>query len=178
MNALLPRLRTFTRIVATGIFAGVAYGLVHDQITAHLCVEYFTVGHPTIVETESPLILGLLWGVIATWWAGAILGALLGLAATLGPWPAVSAQQLHRPILRLLGAMALGAAIMGLVGYLLAWNDQLYLHPWLIQTIDPTDPAIYQGVWFAHNSSYGFAALGGLMLSASTLVGRIRAARA
>lgn len=178
MSALLQRLRTFTRIVATGILAGVAYGLVHDQITAHLCVEYFTVGHPTIVDTESPLVLGLLWGVIATWWAGAILGALLGLAATLGPWPPVPPQQLHRPILRLLGAMALGAAIMGLVGYALARNDQLYLHPWLIRTIHPTDPASYQAVWFAHNASYGFAALGALMLSARLLVGRVRAARA
>jgi hypothetical protein len=147
MSTVLQRLRTFTRIVATGILAGVAYGLVHDQITAHLCVEYF-------------------------------LGALLGLAATLGPWPSVRPQQLHRPILRLLGAMALGAAIMGLLGYLLARDGQLYLHPWLIQTIHPTDPAIYQAVWFAHNASYGFAALGALMLSARTLVGRVRAARA
>ena len=96
MSTLLQRLRAFTRIVATGVFAGVVYGLVHDQITAHLCVEYFTVGHPRIVETESPLVLGLLWGVIATWWAGAILGALLGSAATLGPWPSVPPQQLHR----------------------------------------------------------------------------------
>lgn len=177
MRVLCLRLGIFTRIVATCVVAGVAYGLVHDQITAHLCVEYFTVGHPTIVETESPLVLGLLWGVIATWWAGAILGALLGLAATLGPWPSVSAGQLQRPILRLLGAMGLGAAVMGLVGYQLARNDQLYLHPWLIQTIHPTDPAIYQAVWFTHNASYGFAALGALMLSASTLTGRVRAAR-
>ena len=178
MSTLLQRLRAFTRIVATGVFAGVVYGLVHDQITAHLCVEYFTVGHPRIVETESPLVLGLLWGVIATWWAGAILGALLGFAATLGPWPSVPPQQFHRPVLRLLGAMALGAAIMGLLGYVLAQKGQLYLLPWLITTIHPTDPAIYQAVWFAHNASYGLAALGALTLSAKTLVGRVRAARA
>lgn len=177
MRALLQRLRAFTCIVALGVFAGIAYGLVHDQIAAHVCVEYFTVGHPTIVETESPLILGLLWGVIATWWAGAILGALLGASATLGPWPVRTASELRRPILGLLGCMAVGAACTGVVGYALASNGRLYLHPWLVQAIHPTDPAVYQAVWFTHNGSYGFAALGGLVLCAATLVRRIRRPR-
>ncbi len=31
------------------IAAAVVYGVVHDQVTARVCVEYFTVGHPRII---------------------------------------------------------------------------------------------------------------------------------
>jgi hypothetical protein len=31
----------------------VVYGIVHDQVTARVCVEYFTVGHPPVFQTNS-----------------------------------------------------------------------------------------------------------------------------
>jgi len=33
-------------IVALCIGSAVAYGILHDQVTARVCVEYFTIGHP------------------------------------------------------------------------------------------------------------------------------------
>lgn len=30
------------------------YGVVHDQITARLCIEYFTIDHPPSSETCRP----------------------------------------------------------------------------------------------------------------------------
>lgn len=60
----------FLKIVALCISASVLYGIVHDQITARICVEYFTVFHPPVFATTSPTLLGFGWGVIATWWAG------------------------------------------------------------------------------------------------------------
>ncbi len=40
----------------TGLFtlAAVLFGLVHDQITVRVCVEYFTVAHETLAAREGP----------------------------------------------------------------------------------------------------------------------------
>ena len=43
------------KIIAVFTLAAVAFGLVHDQITARVCMEYFTIAHVTIVPTQSPL---------------------------------------------------------------------------------------------------------------------------
>ncbi|MFI5379272.1 MAG: hypothetical protein ACHRHE_08245 [Tepidisphaerales bacterium] len=34
------------------ILAAVCYGIVHDQVTARICVEYFTIGHPPVFLTD------------------------------------------------------------------------------------------------------------------------------
>ena len=72
------------KIVLTCVFAAVLYGIIHDQFTAHICVEYFSVFHPPVFSTTSPALLALGWGVIATWWMGAFLGVLLAIAARAG----------------------------------------------------------------------------------------------
>lgn len=69
------------RIILLCICSAIFYGIVHDQITARICVEYFTIGHPPVFNTDSPTLLGFGWGVIATWWVGLILGLPLSLAA-------------------------------------------------------------------------------------------------
>jgi hypothetical protein len=69
----------FVSIILLCIVAAVIYGVVHDQITARICVEYFTIGHPPVFGTDDPTLLGLGWGVIATWWVGLILGFPLAL---------------------------------------------------------------------------------------------------
>jgi hypothetical protein len=55
------------RIVMFSIACAVLYGVVHDQVTAHVCVEYFTVGHMSLLGLRDPTVLGLVWGIIATW---------------------------------------------------------------------------------------------------------------
>jgi hypothetical protein len=79
-------------IVALSILACVAYGIMHDQVTARICVEYFTIGHPPVFGTESPTLLGIGWGIIATWWVGVILGVPLATAARIGGRPQRSAR--------------------------------------------------------------------------------------
>jgi hypothetical protein len=68
-------------IVLVSILAAVVYGIVHDQVTARVCVEYFTIGHPPVFHTDDPTLLGIGWGIIATWWVGAMLGAPLAIVA-------------------------------------------------------------------------------------------------
>jgi hypothetical protein len=36
----------FAKIVLVCIFASIVYGIAHDQVTARICVQYFTVFHP------------------------------------------------------------------------------------------------------------------------------------
>jgi len=69
------------KIVFASIAAAILYGIVHDQFTARICVEYFTVFHPPVFATRSPTLLGIGWGIIATWWVGALLGLVLALVA-------------------------------------------------------------------------------------------------
>ncbi len=63
-----------TVIVLLCVGAAIGYGILHDEVTARICVEYFTVGHPDLFGTDSPTLLGIGWGIVATWWAGLLLG--------------------------------------------------------------------------------------------------------
>jgi hypothetical protein len=67
--------------------------ILHDQITARVCVEYFTVFHPPVFNTQSPTLLACGWGVIATWWVGLFLGLFLAVAARIGPRPKLSVRK-------------------------------------------------------------------------------------
>src|SRR2546428_5874010 len=89
------------------ILAAVVYGILHDQVTARVCVEYFTIGHAPIFGTDDPTLLGLGWGVLATWWMGLLLGVPLAVAARAGSRPKRSVGSLLRPIAWLLGVMAI-----------------------------------------------------------------------
>ena len=113
----MTRTREFWKIVGLCVLASVIYGVVHDQITARICIEYFTVFHPTIVDSEDPTVIGLVWGVVATWWMGLFLGVLVGLACVIGQWPALRARRLVGPLLILLAGMALSALLAGVVGW-------------------------------------------------------------
>ena len=52
-------------------------GLAIDVVTAHVAVEYFTVHHPHVVDSRSPWVMALVWGIGASWWFGLIAGVLL-----------------------------------------------------------------------------------------------------
>lgn len=66
------------RIVVGCVLWACALGIAVDLVTAHVAVEYFTVHHPKVVESQDRLVMALVWGVGASWWFG--LGAGLVLA--------------------------------------------------------------------------------------------------
>ena len=107
-------------IVLMCMVAAVCYGIVHDQVTARVCVEYFTVGHPPGFGTDDPTLLGIRWGIIATWWVGLLLGVPLAFIARAGSRPKRSVGSLVRPVTCLLMVMAVCASTAGVVGWLLA----------------------------------------------------------
>ncbi len=117
----------FLAIVVLCVLAAVTYGIVHDQVTVRVCIEYFTIGHPPVFATTSPTLLALGWGVIATWWVGLPLGIVLATAARVGSRPKLTAINLLRPLSFLLLAMALLALASGVLGWVLASRGDVSL---------------------------------------------------
>ena len=52
---------------------------------------------PPVFGTESPTLLGIGWGILATWWVGLLLGVPLAFAARAGS-PKRDAQSIFKPI--------------------------------------------------------------------------------
>lgn len=151
-------------IVLMCIFTCVAYGIVHDQITARICVEYFTIGHPPIFGTDDPTLLGLGWGVIATWWVGVILGVPLACAARLGPWPKCEPLTLVRPLLVLAGCCFGLAIVAGTIGGVAAANGWVVLIGWLADAVPKEKHTAFLIDGWAHGASYLAGFVGGVVL--------------
>lgn len=164
----------FLGIILTSVLAAVVYGVLHDQITVRVCVEYFTVGHPKIIESNSPTLLAFAWGFWATWWTGLLLGVGLALTARLGSRPKRSLRSLVRPIVWLLAVMGGFALVSGIIGYVIGTMGNVVLVPDMKERLQPQKWAAFQACWFAHTMSYNVAFIGGGMLIAWVWVSRKR----
>jgi len=147
------------KIIVGSIAAAIVYGIVDDQFTARICVEYFTVFHPPVFATRSPTLLALGWGVIATWWVGAFLGALLCIAARFGPRPKLTIREVVRPIVWLLMGMACSALFFGVLGYLIGGMPSSWAGG-----IPASAHRRFVADWWAHSASYATGFLGGLVI--------------
>lgn len=174
MRPLMSAIR-FAAIVLLCIVAAVIYGIIHDQITARICVEYFTIGHPPVFDTSDPTLLGLGWGVIATWWVGLIMGVPVALASRVGSLPKWDALQLMKPLAIMLGVVGLVAALSGVAGYFAATHKAVWLFEPLASRV-PADRhvAFITDLWI-HLASYIGGFLGGIVLCVYILVRRARA---
>jgi hypothetical protein len=161
------------RIIRFAAVAAIVYGIVHDQVTAHLCVEYFTIAHPPVFATRSPFLLALGWGVIATWWVGVSLGIGLAAAARLGPMPRQSLADLRQPIVRLMLVTAALACLAGLLGAFLVASGTVQLDDVWLTSIPPERQVAFAGVASAHGASYASGLLGGLWLIVRTVRQRL-----
>jgi hypothetical protein len=151
-------------IILLCIGAAVAYGIVHDQITARICVEYFTIGHPPVFDTDDPTLLGLGWGIIATWWVGLLLGIPLAVVALAGSRPKRSIASLVRPILCLMAVMAVCAFAAGIVGWFLAQSGAVFLVAPLAQDVPADRHVSFLACLWAHSASYLVGFVGGIIV--------------
>ena len=165
------------KIILLSIAAAVAYGIVHDQVTARICIEYFTIGHPPIFGTDNPTLLGIGWGILATWWVGLLLGVPLAVVARAGRLPKRSAASLVRPIAMLMLASAGGAILAGLVGWLLASRGIDRLVEPMASAVPAEKHVAFLTDGFAHTASYGFGFLGGVIVMALIWRWRLSAER-
>src|SRR5579872_867832 len=115
------------KIVLLCVVASIVYGIVHDQVTARVCVDYFSIGHPDLFGTSSPTLLAFGWGLVATWWVGLALGLSLAAAARAGDRPKLGWRELQRPVVTLMVVAAGCALISGVAGYGMARAGWVWL---------------------------------------------------
>lgn len=151
-------------IVALCVVMAVAYGIVHDQITARVCVEYFTIGHPPVLGTDDPTLLGIGWGIIATWWVGAMLGIPLAMVARLGSAPKRTVRSLVRPLSILTLTSAVIAFVAGVTGSILSRQGIVHLNGYIAEVIPRERHAAFITDLWAHNASYASGFIGGMII--------------
>ncbi len=142
------------KIVLLCTLATIAYGVVHDQVTAHLCVEYFTIAHPPLFHTNSPALLGLCWGITATIGQGIIVGILLALVSQSAGLPPTPIRPLLITVCVLLAVMAISATLAGVVGYELSRRSIIALPASFRELVPVSQRDRFMAVWFAHAASY------------------------
>jgi len=160
-------------IIGMSILACVIYGILHDQITARLCVEYFTIFHAPVFGTDDPTLLGIGWGILAAWWVGLILGVPLAIVARGGKLPKRVPAELVRPMTTLMAVAASVATIAGIVGFIAASKGWIWMaEPWASR-IPPERHVLFLTDLWAHNASYGVGFIGGLVIIALVWRGRL-----
>ena len=151
-------------IVFLCVVAAVLYGATHNQITARVCVEYFTIGHPPMFGTDNPTLLGLGWGICATWWVGLLLGVPLAVAARAGRRPKRSIESLVRPVAWLLAVTAVCALGAGSIGWLLALSGAVFLVGPIANEVPPARHVPFLADLWAHSTSYLVGCVGGVVV--------------
>lgn len=154
----------FLKIVALSVLAAVVYGILHDQITARICVEYFTIGHARLIDSDSPTVLGLFWGVVATWWVGLPLGAGLAISARAGGRPKLAASDLLPSLISLLLVMLAFAALAGLIGFAASRSGMFSLSEPFASKVPKDRHVAFLTCSWAHSASYLAGFLGGVAL--------------
>lgn len=164
------------QVVLLCVLAACSYGVVHDQITARICLEYFTVAHPPLFPTSSVTLLALCWGVAATLGLGVALGFVLALVSQAGTPPSIPPIRLVRPIVLLLAVMAAAASLSALLGFELAQRHLLSLPPSLARSLPAGIHDRFLAVWCAHVASYLVGIIGAATLCYRTWQARGRPA--
>lgn len=150
-------------IVLFSVGAAVAYGLLQDQVTAHLCVDYFTIGHMIVLGITDPTLVGVEWGIIATWWVGLGFGVLAGCLARLGPWPRLSACNVVIPTLVLMGCVGVAAVVAGVIGHVAALHGWVSLPEPLATSVPAAQHVAFLTDLWAHGMAYA-AGFGGFFV--------------
>jgi hypothetical protein len=164
------------KIILLCIVSSLVYGILHDQVTARVCVEYFTIGHPPLFNTESPTLLALGWGTIATWWVGLFLGLFATLVCRLGSWPKYNAARLVRPICGMLVLTGCASLLAGIAGYFMASAGRVWLVEPLASKVPSTKHVSFLADFWAHLAAYGVGFLGGIAVCGWILLSRWRLA--
>jgi hypothetical protein len=152
------------KIVLLAVVAACLYGIVQDQVTARVCIEYFTVGHPHLLDTTSPTLIALGWGVVATWWYGLLLGIPLGLSCRLGKAPRLGAAQMIRPIAWLMTVTGATALVAGVIGYFCARAGIVWLLDPLCFRVAADRHALFLADLWAHLAAYGVGGIGAVAM--------------
>jgi hypothetical protein len=152
------------KIILLSIGVAMGYGILHDQITVRVCVEYFSIAHPALFHTTSPTLLALGWGVVATFGVGLVLGVLLARTTQSEGLPPMPIATLGKPMVVLLATMALAATLAGFIGFELSRHSLVATPLGWAELIPEPQHHRFVAVSFAHSASYAVGILGGTCL--------------
>lgn len=155
----------FLLIVGVAIVMAAIYGVGHDQVTYSISPEYYTkfkfiqfnlADSGAAQHMTQPRSAVVMVGVMASWWMGLLMGAVLGLIALVYR----NADRMFQSAIQALGLTLLIAILCGGIGY-------LYGHGTLAKTgvrwwIPPNvvDRAAFITAGSIHNFSYLGGAIG------------------
>jgi hypothetical protein len=148
------RIRHKAKIILLCMGAAVMYGVLHDQITVRLCLEYFTIAHPPVFGTTSPTLLAICWGTATTIGLGAVVGFMLASLSHAGTAPPLPWTALRRPLAWLLSTMAAAALLSGSAGYWLSLQGMITVPSAFSDLIPEPQHPRFMAAWFAHGASY------------------------
>jgi hypothetical protein len=117
--------------------------------------------------------LGLVWGVVATWWVGAILGIAFAFAARSGFRPKTDPVALIPAIGLLFVVTGSIAALSGLVGYFAAERSWITLNPFLAEQVPIARHSLFLADLWSHSASYVCGFVGGLVLIRHIAITRV-----
>jgi hypothetical protein len=154
----------FCLTILITILAAILYGEVHDQITIRICPEYFTIAHPQVSDTTSLTKLAFIWGFLATWWVGLLLGIPLAICAHAGSRPPFPLRRLLPPIASLLVVMAACAGFSGMIGMMLFMSGHVQLNQHWLSVIPQRHMLGFICDCWTHLASYLCGFIAGIVL--------------
>jgi hypothetical protein len=145
-----PKWIDFVGIVLMATLCAVVYGVLQDQLSIRISPAYFLKAHTKILETEDLTLVGLAWGVTATWWVGLALGFAVATFATYGPRAAYCPGRALRGMMRIMAGTGIATLAVGLIAYMMNWTSSV-----AFRFVDlPEEVRRFSAVQAAHNASY------------------------
>jgi hypothetical protein len=159
----------FAAIILLSVFSAVLFGILHNQITVRICEEFYTVAHRPIPGFDSPSLIALASGVLATWWMGILIGFLLACTARLGSWPQLSVTRVAYRLGIFFITLITLTALSGLIGYQLATRQIIALGTTFADRIPTTSHNAFLTNLWIHSTSYLLSFLGSIILAVGIL---------
>ncbi len=161
-------------IILLCMAASMLFGILHNQFSVRVNLEYFTIGHKALIRSTSPTLMGIAWGIHPNWWVGFAMGVLLSIVGRAGKWPKRDARSFLKPLLILFVIAGIASATAGIFGYKLANNGTLALYEPLSSLVPASGHSSYIAALWMHTASYTAGTMGGLILALFVFTGRIR----
>lgn len=171
-------MREVVLIILLCMVSSILFGILHNQISARVSEEYFTIGHRALIHSTSPTLMGIAWGVNSTWWVGLILGVLLASSGRIGSRNRRSPSSLVKPLVILFAVCGTASILMGFAGYELVKYGEIPFLKGMTDVISSSRQPRYMAALWMHTASYTAATMGGLILTVRVAFQRSGAGRA
>ena len=152
------------QLFSIGLLTTVTYGVINNQVTARICIEFFDL-FPLRITNDSPTAIATVYGIWSTWWLGVPFGGLIATVGRVGRLPKIAPAIIVRPVGLVLSGVATTAAIFGVAGYFLYSSAPWDALPQNIRAAIPPDKVwAFYVVNFAHLGAYLSGVAGALGL--------------